>query len=131
MRGFEDDDRLVRLGNNRLSDGDEVPLRIENAKARGFPIARIELRGRALSESRVAGLNLRERNIEFRTVTDATLDDGQDSGARKIGQKTFQTNHALGETARTGSFRQFFKRDGLVERKFADGGADDFRQVSA
>jgi hypothetical protein len=56
---------LIRAWNDRLGDGDQLPLLIENAQARGLLVAGVELRWRALSSGQAAGLDLRERKVEF------------------------------------------------------------------
>src|SRR5487761_1039382 len=104
---FENHNWLVRAWDNRFGNGDQLLLAIENTEARGLPVAGVEFRRRALRGGGMAGLNLRDENIEFRAVAHAALDNGQDGDARQFGQQGFKANHALGKTPGTCRFRQF------------------------
>lgn len=64
-------------------------------------------------------------------MTDALFEHRQDIGTRIIGQQIFERDEAALEFAFSGGLRQFFHFDGLIERKFADGGAADFGEMRA
>lgn len=94
-RSFEDNNRLVSAGNNCLGNGDQMLLRVEDAETRRLPVAGIEFFGRILRGSCMTGLNLRDGNVEFCTVTHATLKDGQEGDAREFRQQGFEVNDAF------------------------------------
>jgi len=75
---------LVRARHDRLGNRDQFSLLVEDAQPRRLPIARIELSRSALSRDGLPGLNLREREIEFRAMANALFDDGQHGGARQF-----------------------------------------------
>lgn len=84
-RSLKDNDRLIGARNNRLGDGDQMLLRVENAETRGLPVAGIEFFGGILGGGCVTRLNLRDRNVEFCAVTHAALENGQDGYAWEFG----------------------------------------------
>ena len=109
----------------------ELSLLIEDAEARGLPVARIELGGRTLRDGRLSRLNLRERQIELRAVAHALFDDRQDGRAGQIGQQALERNHARGDLSGFCVRGEIFERDSVIGREFSHGGASDFGEVRA
>ena len=64
-------------------------------------------------------------------MTHALFDYRKNGDAWKIGEEMFKLDDAGFEFAVACGFGQFFKPESLLERKFAHGGAADFRQVRA
>src|SRR5579864_9545932 len=95
-RSLEDNNRLISARNNSLGYGDQMLLRVENAETRGLPVAGIQLFGCILRGGCVTRLNLRDGNVEFCTVTYATLKDGQNGDAREFRQQGFEMNDTFG-----------------------------------
>src|SRR5438477_6395160 len=112
-------DRLIRSRHHRLRDSDQATLLIEDAEAWCANFAAVQLRGGARRRFEAPRLNLRERDVELRSMAHAVLYDGKHAGTRKTWQQVFQTNQVVGEFSRPCGFRQFFELDGLIERKFS------------
>ena len=128
----EHDYWLICARNNRLGNGDQVSLLIENAQSRGLPIARIELGRRALRGSRLARaefaraarLNFAPWRTRFST-TGSTV-------ARGNSESRFSSR--ITRAAIFPAFAssvKFGERHGMIEREFPHGRAGDFREVRA
>ena len=130
-RGVENYYGLVSARHDWLGNRDQLSLLIEDAQPRRLPFARIEFGGSTLSRDGLPGLNLREREIEFRAMANAFFDDGQHGGAGQFRKQIFERNRALHQAPRFGVFFKFRKAHGLVQREFAYGGADDFGKMRA
>ena len=74
-------------------------------------------------------LNLGDQDVELGAVTDFLLENRKNGGARIIRKQIFQRNQAGLKLPFPPGLGQLIEAHGLIERKFANGGAADFRQV--
>ena len=83
----EDQDGLIGARDNAFSDGDQLLLLIEDAQARGFPFAGVELERSTGRSLYAPGLDLRQRNLEFGSMPNALLDHRLDGHAGQVGKQ--------------------------------------------
>src|SRR5579863_5131091 len=120
---------FVGAGDDGFGDGDQAILRAENAEAKRLPFAAIEFGGGALSGVCAARLDVGDLNIKFCAVAHGALDGGENGDARKFGEHALERDHPLGDAAFACGGGEVFDFHCLIESEFADGGANDFREM--
>jgi hypothetical protein len=115
---FEYHDGLISSRHNGLGDGNQLLLLVEDAKPRSLWLTTVELGCRTGREFNTSRLKMCDRNVEFRTVPHALLNDWKNIHPGKIRQQVFQLYQAVREFSGLLGFRKFLKKDGLLQREY-------------